>query len=340
MKRISIIIPCYNTAGLLHRCMSSLAAQTIGIDNMEIILVNDASTDDNATWQEILNWEKLYPESIIAVSLPENLRQGGARNAGMSYASADYIGFVDSDDWVEPNMYEILLDEIIESGSEIVYCKAFRDDGTGTMPHLLDGSYQRLLIDSEDKRKMFIATNCIGYNVWDKIYRRSFLIEHNIVFPEKLMYEDIIFSSLYYLYADRVSIINYELYHYYINPESTVLKKNAAYHADMLTIARLRILEYHNCNVWHKYHDEIEFELIMSCYLAALKIMFLRYDNVPYEAFLNLQEIVRTNSPDCIKNQYIKKFMPEKYRILMDLLINPVSREELEEIKKIYLTLK
>lgn len=340
MKKLSIIIPCHNTAPFLPRCMDSLAAQTIGIDNLEIILVNDASTDNNATWREILRWEDTYPESIIAINLPENLRQGGARNMGINYAGSDYIGFVDSDDWVEPNMFEIMLDEIIDSGSDIVHCKSFRDNGTDIMSHRLDGSYQRLLIDTDDKRKQFIVSNSIGYNVWDKIYRRSFLMEHNIIFPENLMYEDIIFSSLYYLYASKISIINYELYHYYINTDSTVLKKNAAYHMDMLTITELRIREYQNRNVWQQYHNELEFELLMSGYLATLKIMFLRYDHVPYEDFLKLQELVCNNNPDCITNPYIEHFMPEKYRILMDLLINPVSHEELEEIKSLYLTLK
>lgn len=340
MKKISIVIPCHNTAQFLPRCMNSLAAQTIGIDNMEIILVNDASTDNDATWQEILHWEAQYPESVIAINLKENVRQGGARNMGMSYASAEYIGFIDSDDWVEPNMFEVMLDEIIDNGSDIVHCKSFRDNGSDIMTHKLDGSYQRLLIDSEAKRKQFIATNCMGYNVWDKIYRRSFLAEHDIIFPDKLMYEDIIFSSLYYLYAVKVSIINYELYHYFINTESTVLKQNADYHMDMLTIINLRILEYQHRNVWLQYHDELEFELLMSGYLSALKIMFLRYDHIPYEAFLELQKIVEINNPYCTANPYIDQYMPDKYKILMELLVSPVPPEELDKIRDLYLTLK
>lgn len=340
MKKLSIVIPCHNTAKFLPRCMNSLATQTIGIDNMEIILVNDASTDNDATWHEILNWESKYPESVIAINLEENIRQGGARNMGMNYATAEYIGFIDSDDWIEPNMFEIMLDEITDSGSDIVHCKSFRDDGSTIMTHKLDGSYQRLLIDSEAKRKQFIVTNYIGYNVWDKIYRRSFLVNNDIFFPEKLMYEDIIFSSLYYLYATKVSIINYELYHYFINTDSTVLKKNAGYHMDMLSIINLRILEYQYRNVWQQYHEELEFELLMSGYLSALKIMFLRYDRIPHEAFLELQEIVKTNNPACIDNPYIDKYMPDKYKVLMDLLVSQVSPPELEKIKTLYLTLK
>ena len=100
---------------------------------------------------------------MVAIHCDENGRQGKARNIGMSYATADYIGFVDSDDWVEANMYEILLDEIKRSNRDIVYCKFFRDNGTEEKVHQLDGTVAYLLIDSDEKRKEFICSNCLGY---------------------------------------------------------------------------------------------------------------------------------------------------------------------------------
>ena len=110
MAEISIIIPCYNVEKYLMRCFLSLKNQTIGIENLELIFVDDASTDD--TWDIIQKIENKYSQNVIAVHCDENGRQGRARNIGMTYATAEYIGFVDSDDWVEPNMFEILLDEM------------------------------------------------------------------------------------------------------------------------------------------------------------------------------------------------------------------------------------
>ena len=109
MAEISIIIACYNVEKYLMRCFESLEKQTIGMENMELIFVDDASTDH--TWDMIQTIENQYPQNVVAIHCDENGRQGKARNIGMSYAAADYIGFVDSDDWVEANMYEILLDE-------------------------------------------------------------------------------------------------------------------------------------------------------------------------------------------------------------------------------------
>ncbi len=101
-KLISIIIPCYNVQSYIDRCFQSLLAQTIDFDRLEIILVDDCSTD--ATWEKLTAIEAAYPESVMIIHCDENGHQGTARNIGLTYASAPYIGFVDSDDWIEPDM--------------------------------------------------------------------------------------------------------------------------------------------------------------------------------------------------------------------------------------------
>ena len=123
----SIIVPCYNVEKYIDRCFESLKRQTIGIEQMEIIFVDDASADH--TWDRLCEIEKQYPDNVILVHCIDNGRQGKARNIGMAYATSDYVGFVDSDDWVEPDMYEIMLGEMIKNDRDIVYCKFFRDSG-------------------------------------------------------------------------------------------------------------------------------------------------------------------------------------------------------------------
>ena len=98
MKKITTITPCHNSTKYLRKCWESLKNQTIGIENMEVIFVDDASDDDGATWEMLLSFEKEAPESVMIVHLEENLRQGGARNVGLSYASGEYVQFLDSDD--------------------------------------------------------------------------------------------------------------------------------------------------------------------------------------------------------------------------------------------------
>ena len=106
MKTVSVVVPCYNAAQYLDKCIRYLLNQTIGRENIEIILVNDASTDDGRTWCKIMEYERMFPDVILAVSLEENMRQGGARNTGISYASGEYLIFCDADDW--------LLEETLE----------------------------------------------------------------------------------------------------------------------------------------------------------------------------------------------------------------------------------
>jgi glycosyltransferase involved in cell wall biosynthesis len=87
-KKISIIIPCYNVEKYIERCIDSLINQTMNLDQMEFIFVNDASTD--RTLDILLKYEKKYSDSIMVINSEENLRQGGARNIGLSYTNGDY----------------------------------------------------------------------------------------------------------------------------------------------------------------------------------------------------------------------------------------------------------
>lgn len=87
-KQISVIVPCYNASAFIPRCMTYLLKQTIGIENMEIILVDDASTDNGATLKLLYSYEKQYPDNIIVIASSENRRQGGARNLGCSMHQA------------------------------------------------------------------------------------------------------------------------------------------------------------------------------------------------------------------------------------------------------------
>ena len=229
-------------------------------------------------------------------------------------------------------MYEILLDEIKRSNRDIVYCKFFRDNGTEEKVHQLDGTVAYLLVDSDEKRKEFICSNCLGYGVWDKIYKKDFLVKNQIYFPENVAYEDIFFSGLYYLYAERIAIVNYELYHYFVNENSTVLKKNADYHDDILKVTKERVDEYQKRGVWDTYHDEIELDILISGYLAALKVMFLRYDKVPYQLFCDFQKFMNIEFRNIDKNPYIEKYISEKYKILIALLQIKIRENELENV--------
>ena len=125
MKKISVIVPCYNVEREIDRCVQSLVDQTLSISNMELILVDDASEDSTANKLSV--WEERYPDSIIVIRCTENGKQGTARNIGMQYATGEYIGFVDSDDYVEPAMYREMCRIADDERVDMVTCLFVRE---------------------------------------------------------------------------------------------------------------------------------------------------------------------------------------------------------------------
>ena len=118
--KLSVIVPVYNTAadGKLEYCLNSLVGQTL--QDMEIIAVDDCSTDQS--WDILQQFEKKYPGRFRAVHSEVNRKQGGAKNIGLTLASGEWIGFIDSDDWITPDMYEKMLARAEETGADMVGC--------------------------------------------------------------------------------------------------------------------------------------------------------------------------------------------------------------------------
>ena len=117
-KKISIIIPCYNSEKYIEECFNSIRNQTIGLQNIQVIFVNDASTD--RTLEYLRGYEMEFPESVKVINLTINHRQGGARNQGLSHAVGEYVLFLDSDDWLDVTMCEKTYNKMIEYDVDIL----------------------------------------------------------------------------------------------------------------------------------------------------------------------------------------------------------------------------
>lgn len=242
MKKVSIIVPAYNSEKTLAECLGNLVHQTI--DDYEIIIVNDASTDN--TMKIILDCEAQFPELIIAVDSDVNRGAGGARNIGLQYASGEYIGFVDSDDVVDIHMFEKLYNKAVEGNYDIVDGGYYFEAKDLAMVHTSDDLTGTL---NSRKRKELIVSG--GYIV-TKIFRRDFLLSAGISFRENVILEDC--EYLMYLFATAASIGNVKeiLYHYrdfsnssskYINPSRYF--KNATEAMDAI-YNKLSILPQYN----------------------------------------------------------------------------------------------
>jgi glycosyltransferase involved in cell wall biosynthesis len=152
--KISVIVPCYNVESFIDQCIGSLVRQTIGLECLEFIFVDDASTD--GTLQKLQQWEKKYPEQILLIPCAKNRRQGAARNVGMQYASGEYIGFVDADDYISPEMYQRLYDIARKEQCDMVTCLFVREDREGRQLmdlDLSDCADQKIDLSRVEERK-------------------------------------------------------------------------------------------------------------------------------------------------------------------------------------------
>lgn len=330
MADISVIIPCYNVSSFIDRCLTSVTVQTMGINALEIICIDDASTDN--TWEQLQKWEKRYPENILLIHCDVNSRQGTARNIGLQYASSSWVAFVDADDWLEPDYFEKMYQITRQGDCDLVICKSDRDYST-TLTYFDNRATEKedryMVIDTYEKRKLFLYLNSMGSLAWGKLIRKSLLTDNEIYFPENLTYEDNFWGSLLHLYVNKVYMLEEKLYHYFVNQKSTVLQQNADHHVDLLTVQSMLWSEWERRGFLDIYRDELEFHFLFSCFLGFFKVIALRYQTPPYSLYLLLKEIVKERISNYRTNLYIQKGeLSEFHNTLMQSMLLPLNKEE------------
>lgn len=221
--KISVIVPIYNVEAYLDRCLDSIVNQTY--KNLEIILVDDGSPDGCS--QLCDEWSRR--DNRIIVMHKENGGLSDARNAGLEIASGDFIGFVDSDDWIESDMYECLYDLLCRFSADIAICGSNSVDsegrvvGVGKFPKKVVG-YEDVVVFEDEKimEAHLKKTNDINSGVWNKLYRKS--IVHGIRFPKSKLYEDVFTMYKYLDRAKRVVKTRTHKYNYYQREDSICRK--------------------------------------------------------------------------------------------------------------------
>ncbi|MBD5462813.1 MAG: glycosyltransferase family 2 protein [Lachnospiraceae bacterium] len=332
MFKISIIIPCYNASQYIDRCLTSIVKQTIGVNSLQIICVDDASTDN--TWHCLQQWEQRYPNNIILVHLDENSRQGTARNIAIQYVEASWITFIDADDWIEIDFCEIMHSFATGLECDIVRCNMKRDSSkslTYFQNRETDIPNQYLIIDSIDKRKNFMVNHMLGHTACDKLVRTSLLTDNQILFADHLAYEEIPWHSLLHAYASKVFILGSSLYHYYTNPNSTTSVQNADYHVDILTSSLFAWQTWKDHDLFLNYKNELEYNLIFYGYLFFLKTIFSS-SNPSYSFYLMAREIILDHIPDYSLNPYILRPMSQADQLLINFLDQRMDSMQFEQL--------
>lgn len=211
MKKVSIIVPVYNSKSTLIPCMGNLINQTL--NDIEIILVNDCSTDNS---MQIINlFAQRFPDKVIAIDSPVNQGAGGARNLGIAAAGGEYIGFVDSDDMVEPTMFEKLYNEAVRTDYDIIDSGFFKEDENLAVIFTTDELCGTL---DNAKRNDLIASG--GYLV-TKLFKASYFKAHDFTFRKNCILEDSEILSYAFATANSIGNVKEVLYYYKNNSESS-----------------------------------------------------------------------------------------------------------------------
>jgi len=265
---ISIIVPVYNVEKYLRRCMDSIVNQTLS--NIEIICVNDGTKDNSVS---ILN-EYASKDKRIKIIHKKNGGLSSARNEGMKYATAEYIGFVDSDDWIEPDTYELAYKAMVENNVDLVCWYAQIEVENG------------LIYDNNEiqKHRDYHKINNIGFfkitdeifinctvTAWNKLYKKSIIIKYNFSFPHGLLHEDIEFFFKYASACQSVYFIDKYLIHYLQRSGSIMLSKTN--NRNRLSMDRIKIMKrlyqyYVKYNFLAKYKKTISKTFIWDCFAS------------------------------------------------------------------------
>lgn len=252
--KLSIIVPVYNVEKFLNKCLDSLVGQTM--EDYEIILVDDGSKD--ASGRICDDYAERYPE-LVRVMHIDNGGQGRARNFGIDTAKGEYLGFVDSDDWVETDMYPKLCQRADETGADVVVCDFMAEFDDGRRKYMKACMQEHWLSSA--------GSSC------NKIFRKSRVGE--VRFPGGLWYEDFYFSAMLLLKSARTEFIEEPLYIYRRGQESTMHNNNAAKNLDMLKIMDM-LAEYMLPNGFRR-----DFEFFLINHVALDSINRLAAQSAP-----------------------------------------------------------
>lgn len=309
---LSVIIPVYNTAPYLSKCIDSVLNQSL--QDIEVLIINDQSTDGS----EIIIQE--YARRCHAVKIFSTAKKslaGGARNIGIEHARGKYIGFVDSDDWIDTNMYSNMIALLEQSGADIGICGVMKEYESPydvyykynyQIENILEGKYAFQLLARQFNQDLSISP--IACN---KVYKADFLARHHFSFLSDNYNEDDVFNYLCFSKADKVAVTPNTFYHYY-QRNSSITHSFSQKHMDDLLDAFNEIKRYMEINDLfdtYKKHYYAYFEkcsgfvfnlLILNEQSMEIQNKYLRYFFKKSQCNLNVQDYLEYCGAQRLRN--------------------------------------
>ncbi len=292
--KVSVIIPVYGVEKYIERCSRSLFEQTMK-EGIEFIFVNDATPDQSI---EILNNVlKKYPlrkNQVKILHNEKNLGLAATRKAGVREANGDYIIHCDSDDWVEPDMYELLYDAAIQTDADIVGCDIIEE--FPSCSKILKQDFE-LPIQDQCKIMLDVGTRKLERYVWNRMFRHSMYNNVGLSNPDINFWEDICVTIPAHALAKKISYVQKGLYHYNrVNSKSLVSSFNEKKLSDMMTAGRFLELSLQHIPNFKELQNSLNNRLL-ACKLPYIINKFTfnpstwrdRWPNLPISTYPSLK---------------------------------------------------
>ena len=217
--KVTVIIPVYNTERLLDRCLESVVRQSLS--DIEIICVDDGSTDGSPALLD--SWAER--DARIRVIHQTNGRQGKARNAALRIARGEYVGMIDSDDYIPEEYFERLYSAATEADADVAICGIVKQKPVGERVVI---AFDRVEVVRDADAKLRVCHCPPEFHPVNKLYRRAMLERLGLRFKEGVPYEDVMFVTRAIVECDRVVTVPNVHYYYVLNPSSTVKSRQTA----------------------------------------------------------------------------------------------------------------
>ncbi len=319
MDKISIITACYNSYETLYRCWESLKNQTYGIENLECIFVDDASTDEGKTRNILFDIEREAPDSVIVITSDKNMGPGGALNLGISYATGLYMQILDSDDELARDAIEKLHSIAVRYDTDIIQYNHTLIMGNQRRVNRVSMGNRLYLADDHDKRVELLNATIVTYGRSNKFYRMDLIRNTGVRFAENAVYEEPLFVYPLFLYAKRIYLCEEGFYHYYIHQGSIVTSQIGR---KLVDHPKVQLMLLKDCmgrtDLYREYADVISCYFLWSYYCETLLFAAENADAYfPMDIFNEMQRVCRMLYPDFRSNPQIKRI---KDKATIDIL--------------------
>ena len=291
MIKVSIIVPFYNVENYIEKCLQSLVNQTL--EDVEIILVNDGSQD--GTKEIAKQFVEKHPNKIMYLE-KENGGLSDARNYAIPYAKGEYIAFLDSDDYVEANMYEEMYNKAKEENLDYVEC-----DFLWEYP---DKSLESKGKQYSNKKEMFIYTRVVA---WNKLIKRKIVQENHLEFPRGYRYEDVEFFYKLLPLIHNYGIVQKPFIHY-VQRENSISNVQNTRTKEIIDVLG-HVIDYYKRNqLFDEYKEEIEYTYTRYILCSSMLRMVMIENRKERKEIINLAwKSLNTQFTNWKENIYLKE---------------------------------